>query len=83
VNDLPTLNRPYGALLHLIFNGYSVCDNSNSGVIEMRVIQIIIFITFLSPAFAQDWTQWRGANRDGQVQGFVAPKTWPEKLTQR
>jgi outer membrane protein assembly factor BamB len=29
---------------------------------------------------AQDWTQWRGANRDGAVQGFAAPQAWPEKL---
>jgi outer membrane protein assembly factor BamB len=29
---------------------------------------------------AQDWTQWRGPNRDG-VTPFTEPKTWPEKLT--
>ena len=49
----------------------------------MRFVQFVIFVVFLQPAFAQDWTQWRGANRDGQVQGFVAPKTWPEKLMQK
>src|SRR5262245_63922801 len=32
---------------------------------------------------AQEWTQWRGANRDGAVTGFVAPKTWPEQLKKR
>ncbi len=31
-------------------------------------------------AQAQDWTQWRGANRDGVVTGFVTPKTWPDQL---
>ena len=30
---------------------------------------------------ASDWTQWRGANRDGVIAG--APTTWPERLTQR
>ena len=30
-----------------------------------------------------DWPQWRGPNRDGTVASFVAPKTWPEQLTQR
>ena len=25
--------------------------------------------------FAQDWPQWRGANRDGKVTGFTAPQT--------
>ena len=33
-------------------------------------------------AFAQDWPQWRGANRDGKVTGFTAPETWPTELTQ-
>ena len=31
---------------------------------------------------AQDWPQWRGANRDGKVTGFDAPDTWPTELTQ-
>ena len=31
-------------------------------------------------ASAQDWTQWRGPNRDGAVTSFVAPKAWPEQL---
>jgi outer membrane protein assembly factor BamB len=30
-----------------------------------------------------DWPQWRGPNRDGSAPSFVAPKTWPESLTQR
>ena len=29
---------------------------------------------------AQDWTGWRGPNRDG-VTAFREPKAWPEKLT--
>ncbi len=29
---------------------------------------------------AQDWNQWRGAGRDGAVNGFVAPKNLPEQL---
>jgi len=32
---------------------------------------------------AQDWPQWRGANRDGKVTGFAAPRTWPKELTQK
>ena len=31
---------------------------------------------------AQDWPQWRGVNRDGQVTGFKAPQTWPQQLPQ-
>ena len=30
-----------------------------------------------------DYTQWRGANRDGTVANFTEPSAWPEQLTQR
>lgn len=36
-----------------------------------------------SCALAQDWPQWRGANRDAKASGFTAPKTWPKELTQK
>ncbi|NQT37685.1 MAG: PQQ-like beta-propeller repeat protein, partial [Planctomycetes bacterium] len=32
---------------------------------------------------AQDWPQWRGANRDGKATGFTAPRTWPQSLVQK
>lgn len=32
---------------------------------------------------AQDWPQWRGADRDGKVEGFTAPQQWPSQLTQK
>ena len=28
-----------------------------------------------------DYPQWRGLTRDGSASAFVAPKTWPERLT--
>ena len=34
-------------------------------------------------AWAQDWSQWRGANRDGKAAGFKAPDTWPKELSQK
>jgi outer membrane protein assembly factor BamB len=34
-------------------------------------------------ALAEDWSQWRGAHRDGKADGFSAPKTWPKSLTQK
>jgi len=37
----------------------------------------------VSGAPAQDWPQWRGANRDAKAAGFTAPKTWPKELTQK
>jgi outer membrane protein assembly factor BamB len=36
-----------------------------------------------SRADAQDWPQWRGANRDAKATGFKAPATWPKELTQK
>lgn len=36
-----------------------------------------------SHASAQDWPQWRGANRDGKAGGFNVPKSWPKELTQK
>ncbi len=38
----------------------------------------LLLCTLATPA--QDWTQWRGPNRDGAA-GFAAPAKWPEKLT--
>lgn len=32
---------------------------------------------------AQDWPQWRGADRDAKVSGFDAPKVWPTQLNQK
>src|SRR3990172_878656 len=37
----------------------------------------------VGPSAGQDWTQWRGPNRDGTVVSFTAPRTWPDQLTQR
>jgi len=31
----------------------------------------------------QDYTQWRGRDRDGAASAFVEPKVWPEALTRR
>lgn len=43
---------------------------------------ILIFILVYG-TFAQDWPQWRGANRDGKVAGFTAPQKWPDTLLQK
>lgn len=50
----------------------------------VRVILLLVFAAFLATqALAQDWTQWRGPNRDGATASFTAPAAWPEKLNQR
>ena len=30
-----------------------------------------------------DWTQWRGAKRDGAIASFTAPRAWPDALTRK
>jgi len=35
-----------------------------------------VILICASCVFAQDWPQWRGANRDGKVTGFKAPERW-------
>ncbi len=32
---------------------------------------------------AQDWPQWRGANRDAKAAGFNAPAAWPKEFAQK
>ncbi len=46
---------------------------------------MLVLMTSLgtSGVFAQDWPQWRGANRDARAADFKAPKTWPKELTQK
>jgi outer membrane protein assembly factor BamB len=34
-------------------------------------------------AWAQDWPQWLGPNRDGKAPGFKAPATWPKELAKK
>jgi outer membrane protein assembly factor BamB len=42
---------------------------------------ILLFVAY--GAFAQDWPQWRGPNRDAKASGFEVPKSWPKQLTQK
>lgn len=49
----------------------------------MTVATGCVVLAVAGGARAQDWPQWRGANRDAKVAGFVAPKTWPKELTQK
>ncbi|MBE3068802.1 MAG: PQQ-binding-like beta-propeller repeat protein [Planctomycetes bacterium] len=54
--------------------------STNRWVVAMMSGVILVGATC---ACAQDWPQWRGANRDGKVTGFTAPQTWPKELTQK
>ena len=37
--------------------------------------------TLTKPAFAQDWTQWRGPSRSATIESFTAMPGWKPKLT--
>jgi len=43
----------------------------------------IVMLASVGSVWAQDWAQWRGPNRDGKLNGFVAPRSWPKELTQK
>jgi len=49
----------------------------------MFVVSGCAILTSAAGAGAQEWPQWRGANRDAKASGFTAPKTWPNELTQK
>jgi outer membrane protein assembly factor BamB len=47
------------------------------------LISIILLGLAFQAGFTQDWPRWRGANGDGAVTGFTAPKAWPDQLKQK
>ena len=51
---------------------------------RLRVFTVGAFLIFNAQlAAAQEWTQWRGAGRDGVVKSFVAPAAWPKELKRK
>ena len=46
-----------------------------------RTIAILAASLIGTAAFAADWPQWRGPNRDAHVADFKAPANWPSELT--
>jgi outer membrane protein assembly factor BamB len=54
--------------------------NTNHTIIA--VSGVVLLLT-ASCGWTQDWPQWRGVHRDAKATGFIAPKTWPKKLTQK
>jgi outer membrane protein assembly factor BamB len=49
----------------------------------VKCLLLAFAILIAGQLFAQDWTQWRGPNRDGAIMSFTEPRDWPERLTQR
>jgi len=46
----------------------------------VSMIAVVLILISASCIFAQDWPQWRGADRDGKVTGFAAPEKWSTEL---
>ncbi len=44
---------------------------------------MLILLTLQPAVAADDWSQWRGAHRDGAAPGFTAPAAWPDTLSLR
>jgi outer membrane protein assembly factor BamB len=47
---------------------------------DQRMRTLFLTLSILAAAstsFAQDWSQWRGPNRDGQLSAAAVPKAWP------
>ncbi len=53
-------------------------------MIKMKFSKVLlvgcVVLLSIGFAFAQDWPQWRGPNRDGKVKDFAEPKAWPNEL---
>ena len=45
------------------------------------IIAILLALPGIVSISAQNWPQWRGANRDGKVNNFTAPESWPPELS--
>lgn len=48
--------------------------------VGLRIAILVGSVIFVRSSAAEDWPQWRGPNRDGQISGFQAPATWPKQL---
>ena len=55
----------------------------NTRVRTAAVLSSGVACLLASLASAQDWSQWRGSNRDAKASGFVAPAIWPQQLTEK
>ncbi|MCF7974143.1 MAG: PQQ-like beta-propeller repeat protein [Phycisphaerae bacterium] len=49
---------------------------------QLTMLVMILVLTSMPYASAQDWPQWLGASRDGQAD-FKAPTKWPAELTNK
>ncbi|MEE9292833.1 MAG: hypothetical protein V3U83_07875, partial [Acidobacteriota bacterium] len=59
------------------------CDEAGVGVLAKAfMLACLVGLVLATNVRAQEWTGWRGPNRDGIVQ-VAGPATWPETLHAR
>lgn len=51
--------------------------------LKVRAAGLVLVCLLSLDASGQDWSQWRGGDRDGRVAEFTAPATWPKELTKK
>jgi outer membrane protein assembly factor BamB len=49
----------------------------------MRFALVLAYTALLAAQSPLDYTQWRGARRDGAASGFAEPREWPDRLTRK
>jgi len=52
-------------------------------ILVTALVLVALILISISQAFTQDWSQWRGDNRDGKVKEFTQPDKWPMELTEQ
>lgn len=58
----------------------TLCKDTANLIGRHTAIAALLLLSFSQSATAQDWTQWRGPNRDGLVPAASTPSAWPESL---
>lgn len=55
--------------------------HTGAGVGRLAASLLAALLADAASLAAQDWPQWRGPRRDGAVDAFVPPASWPDTLT--
>lgn len=52
-------------------------------MLRLKLVFTIFILSFFvsATALSQEWSQWRGPDRNGVVKNFKVPGEWPEQLT--
>ncbi len=57
--------------------------STTRSIVCTGLVATLVLPAFAPAAAAQEWTQWRGPNRDGVAAAFDVPAPWPDRLRQR